>query len=87
LAQPPVSSEALAVSADGAMRLWDLRQDSAEHGIHAGFSGEVQHLFAALKEVSLGWLKTSVLNINPGIPMKVKTGEGFAGFADCLAIG
>jgi hypothetical protein len=32
-------------------------------------------------------LKTSVLNINPGIPMKVKTGEGFAGFADCLAIG
>ena len=30
--------EALAVSDDGAIRLWDLRQDSAEHGVHGGFS-------------------------------------------------
>ena len=36
--------KALAVSADGAIRLWDLRHDYAEHGVH---SEKAQHLFAA----------------------------------------
>jgi len=37
-------SQALAVSADGALRLWDLTQDHAEIGTCCG---EVRHLFVS----------------------------------------
>lgn len=56
-------SQALAVSADGALRLWDLTQDHAEIGTCCG---EVRHLFVS-------WLiLTCLKNGNDGIEVSLK---------------